>query len=46
MIQNAMTTGVKVDTAMYFARVITFDFATNGISAPFFKQIKIRNVAD
>ncbi|WP_195891708.1 RAxF-45 family protein [Bacillus ndiopicus] len=46
MIQNAMMTGVKVDTAMYFARVITFDFAPNGISLPFFKQIKIRNVAD
>ena len=34
----AMETGVNVDTAMYFARVITFDFATNGISVPFFRQ--------
>lgn len=39
----AMTTGVKVDTAMYIARVITFDFATNGISVPFFrKKLKVR----
>jgi len=36
----AMETGVNVDTAMYFARVITFDFATNGISLPFFRKIK------
>ncbi|WP_256376311.1 RAxF-45 family protein [Solibacillus sp. R5-41] len=40
MMNLAMTTGVKVDTAMYFARVITFDFAPNGISVPFFKQIQ------
>lgn len=36
----AMATGVKVDTAMYFARVITFDFATNGTGVPFFRKIK------
>lgn len=36
----AMQTGVKVDTAMYYARVITFDFATNGIGVPFFRQIQ------
>ncbi|MEG0471755.1 MAG: RAxF-45 family protein [Solibacillus sp.] len=40
MMKLAMTTGVKIDTAMYFARVITFDFALNGISMPFFKQIQ------
>ena len=38
MMKLAMTTSVNVDTAMYFARVITFDFAHNGISLPFFKQ--------
>ncbi|WP_274309782.1 RAxF-45 family protein [Solibacillus daqui] len=36
----AMETGVKVDTAMYFARVITFKFASNGIGMPFFRQFK------
>jgi hypothetical protein len=36
----AMETGVTLDTAMYFARVITFDFASNGISVPFFRQFK------
>ncbi|MEO4053139.1 RAxF-45 family protein [Solibacillus sp. CAU 1738] len=46
MIQNAMTTGVKVDTAMYFARVITFDFAMNGIGLSIFNQNQILNVAD
>lgn len=35
----ATKTGVKVDTAMYFARVVTFDFATNGIGMPFFRKI-------
>ena len=39
-------TGVKVDTAMYFARVITFDFATNGIGVPFFRKIKYECVAN
>jgi hypothetical protein len=42
----AMTTGVKVDTAMYFARVITFDFATNGIGVSFFRKIKSNGVAN
>ena len=36
----ATETGVKVDTAMYFARVITFDFATNGTGLPFFRKCK------
>ncbi|WP_413366945.1 RAxF-45 family protein [Lysinibacillus sp. 3P01SB] len=40
MMNLAMTTGVNVDTAMYFARVITFDFAANGIGMPFFRQIQ------
>ncbi len=35
----AMETGVKVNTAMYFASVIAFDFATNGTSVPFFRKI-------
>ncbi|MGN4125852.1 RAxF-45 family protein [Lysinibacillus sphaericus] len=46
MNQNAMRTGVKVDTAMYFARVLTFDFANNGIGLSIFKQNQILNVAD
>ncbi|HEY4623709.1 RAxF-45 family protein [Solibacillus sp. FSL R7-0668] len=36
----AMGTGVQVDTAMYFARVITFKFASNGIGLSFFRQFK------
>lgn len=36
----ATMTCVNVDTAMYYTRVITFDFATNGISVPFFRQIQ------
>ena len=39
-------TGVKVDIAMYFARVITFDFATNGIGVSFFRKIKSNGVAN
>jgi len=42
----ATKTGVNVDTAMYYARVITFDFATNGISVPFFRKIKYKCVAN
>ena len=42
----AIETGVKVDTAMYFARVITFDFANNGIGLSIFKQNQITNVAN
>ena len=38
MMKLAEVTGVNVDTAMCYARVITFDFATNGISVPFFRQ--------
>ena len=36
----ATKTGVKVDTAMYYTRVMTFDFAANGIGMPFFRQIQ------
>ncbi|QPQ36514.1 MULTISPECIES: RAxF-45 family protein [unclassified Lysinibacillus] len=43
---NATRTGVKVDTAMYFARVQTFDFANNGIGLSIFKQNQILYVAD
>jgi len=46
MKNSAMKTCVNLDTAMYFARVITFDFATNGIGMPFFKANQIKNVAD
>lgn len=42
----AMTTGVKVDTAMYFARVITFDFSINGIGVSFFRKIQSNCVAN
>ena len=46
MKNSAMLTSVNVDTAMYFARVITFDIAANGIGMPFFKANQIKNVAD
>ncbi|MEK5333471.1 MULTISPECIES: RAxF-45 family protein [unclassified Lysinibacillus] len=46
MNQNATRTSVKVDTAMYFARVLTFDFANNGIGLSIFKQNQILHVAD
>lgn len=44
MMKLAEVTGVNVDTAMYYARVITFDFAANGISVPFFRQQIQKNV--
>ncbi|WP_255507950.1 RAxF-45 family protein [Lysinibacillus sp. BW-2-10] len=37
----AMMTSVNVKTAMYYTRVMTFDFATNGIGVPFFRQSKL-----
>ena len=40
MNKNATKTCVKVDTAMYFARVITFDFANNGIGLSILSKIK------
>ena len=40
MNQNATGTCVKVDKAMYFARVIIFDFATNGTGLSIFSKIK------
>ncbi len=45
MKNSAMKTGANLDTAMYFARVITFDFANNGIGMPKFRanQIKTRS---
>ena len=46
MKNSAMVTSVNVDTAMYFARVIIFDFAHNGITMSFFKANQIKNVAD
>ena len=38
MMNLATETCVKVDTAMYYTRVMTFDFAANGIGMPFFRQ--------
>lgn len=38
MNQFAVETCVKEDNFLYFARVITFDFAPNGRSLPFFRQ--------
>lgn len=43
MKQSVTATGVKVDTAMYFSRVITFDFQANGITMPFFTTIENNN---
>lgn len=45
MKNSAMLTSVNVDTAMYFARVITFDIAVDGIGMSIFKanQIKKRS---
>ncbi|MDN4492710.1 RAxF-45 family protein [Ureibacillus aquaedulcis] len=34
----AVTTCVNNDRFLYFSRVITFDFAPNGIRMPFFRQ--------
>jgi len=46
MNKNATKTCVKVDTAMYIARVVIFDFANNGIGLSIFKQNQISNVAN
>jgi hypothetical protein len=46
MMNLATETCVNVDTAMYYTRVITFDFAPNGISVPFFRQNSKVRVAD
>lgn len=48
MKNSAMETRAKLDKAisMYFAQVITFGFADNGIGMPFFKANQIKNVAD
>lgn len=40
MMNLATMTCVSVDAAMYYTRVITFDFAANGIGMPFFRQIQ------
>ena len=42
----ATKTSVNVDTAMYYTRVMTFDFATNGIGVPIFTKIKYKCVAN
>ena len=42
----AAKTGVNIDTAMYYTRVMTFDFATNGIGVPIFTKIKYKCVAN
>lgn len=32
-------TGEKMNTALYLSRVVTFNFATNGISMSFFRKL-------
>ena len=39
-------TGETMNTAMYLTRVVTFNFATNGIGVPFFRKIKYNCVAN
>ena len=39
-------TGVQLDTAMYFARVITFDFLENGIRMSIFTKPKNQSATD
>lgn len=46
MNQNATKTCATMNIFMYIARVITFDFATNGISLSIFKQNQTIHVAD
>ncbi|WJY28103.1 MULTISPECIES: RAxF-45 family protein [Sporosarcina] len=46
MEQTAALTGVQVDTSMYFARVITFDFLADGIRLSIFRKPKNRSAAD
>ncbi|MFJ8263187.1 RAxF-45 family protein [Rummeliibacillus sp. NPDC094406] len=48
MKNSAMETRAKLDKDifMYFAQVITFGFADNGIGMSFFKANQIKNVAD
>lgn len=45
MMNLATMTSVNVNTAMYYTRVETFKFATNGIGMPFLTNSKER-VAD
>ncbi len=40
MNKSVTQTGVQVDTAMYFARVITFDFLENRIRMSIFRKPK------
>lgn len=46
MNQSVTETGVQMDIAMYFSRVITFGFEANGITMPFLQKSKIITVAD
>ncbi|MGG0656221.1 RAxF-45 family protein [Rummeliibacillus pycnus] len=48
MKNSAMETRAKLDKAIskYFAQVITFDFANNGIGMSIFNANQIKNVAD
>ena len=46
MKKTVALTGVQVDIAMYFARVITFDFLENGIRMSFLAKPKNLCAAD
>lgn len=43
MNQSVTGTGVQMDIAMYFSRVITFGFEANGITMHFFTKIENNN---
>ncbi|GEK32782.1 RAxF-45 family protein [Kurthia sibirica] len=43
MMKSTIETCVQLDTAMYYARVITFDFDAKGITMSFFNNIKKSN---
>ncbi|MGN7410370.1 RAxF-45 family protein [Sporosarcina sp. SAFN-010] len=46
MNKTVALTGVQVDTAMYFARVITFDLLENGIRMSIFTKPKNQSATD
>ncbi|GKV68875.1 hypothetical protein NCCP2716_13730 [Sporosarcina sp. NCCP-2716] len=46
MEKAAAQTGVQLDTSMYYARVITYDFLADGIRLSIFRKPKNRCAAD
>lgn len=46
MKKTVVSTGVKMDTAMYFARVITYDFLEDGIRMSIFRKPKNQCATD